>query len=214
MLYGGIEAGGTKFVCGIGNEQLQVIERKSFPTTTPEETMEQVFDFFDKYKGNIASIGVGAFGPIDIQIESRTYGYITNTPKLAWQNYHFVGALENALSVPIYWTTDVNAACYGEYMAGYGKGKNSVLYYTVGTGVGGGAVVDGKIVAGFSHPEMGHMLLQRHNEDQFEGICPFHHDCLEGLASGPAIEKRFGRKAQTISFDHPYWTIEADYLAQ
>lgn len=214
MLYGGIEAGGTKFVCGIGNEQLQVIERKSFPTTTPEETMKQVFDFFDKYKGNIASIGVGAFGPIDIQIESRTYGYITNTPKLAWQNYHFVGALENALSVPIYWTTDVNAACYGEYMAGYGKGKNNVLYYTVGTGVGGGAVVGGKIVAGFSHPEMGHMLLQRHNEDQFEGICPFHHDCLEGLASGPAIEKRFGRKAQTISFDHPYWAIEADYLAQ
>lgn len=99
-------------------------------------------------------------------------------------------------------------------MAGYGKGKNSVLYYTVGTGVGGGAVVDGKIVTGFSHPEMGHMLLQRHNEDQFEGICPFHHDCLEGLASGPAIEKRFGRKAQTISFDHPYWAIEADYLAQ
>lgn len=154
MLFGGIEAGGTKFVCGVSDEQLQIIERVSFPTTTPAETMAQVLTFFDQYQGQLQGIGVGSFGPIDIKENSATYGYITSTPKLPWQQYDFVGTLKAAYDLPIAWTTDVNAACYGEYVAGHGQGLESVIYYTIGTGVGGGAVVQGEFLAGFSHPEM------------------------------------------------------------
>lgn len=214
MLFGGIEAGGTKFVCGVSDEQLQIIERVSFPTTTPAETMAQVLTFFDQYQGQLQGIGVGSFGPIDIKENSATYGYITSTPKLPWQQYDFVGTLKAAYDLPIAWTTDVNAACYGEYVAGHGRDLESVIYYTIGTGVGGGAVVQGEFLAGFSHPEMGHMLMQPHPDDDFAGNCPFHHNCLEGLAAGPAIEKRLGVKAQTLAPEEPFWKIEADYLAQ
>lgn len=214
MYYGGIEAGGTKFVCGVSDNELNLVERISFPTTTPTETMAQVLTFFKKYQEELAGIGVGSFGPIDIQTDSLTYGYITTTPKVAWQNYDFVGTLKKALEVPIAWTTDVNAACFGEYVAGHGQGLKSVVYYTIGTGVGGGAVLNGRFVEGFSHPEMGHMLLQRHQKDAYLGNCPFHGECLEGLAAGPAIEKRLGKKAQNLTADDPFWQIEADYIAQ
>lgn len=139
-LFGGIEAGGTKFVCSVGNNDLEIIERASYPTTTPEETMALVIGFFKKYADQLMSIGVGSFGPIDIHRDSKTYGYITSTPKLAWQNYNFVGALKKEFDLPIAWTTDVNAACYGEYVKGRGDGVNSVVYYTIGTGIGGGAL--------------------------------------------------------------------------
>ncbi len=214
MYYGGIEAGGTKFVCGVSDEELNLVERISFPTTTPKETMAQVLAFFKAYQGKLAAIGVGSFGPIDVQKDSPTYGRITTTPKSAWQHYDFVGTLKGALGLPIAWTTDVNAACFGEYVAGHGRGLKSVVYYTIGTGVGGGAVLDGRFVEGFSHPEMGHMLLQRHQEDTYQGNCSFHGDCLEGLAAGPAIEKRLGKKAQKLAVDDPFWHIEADYIAQ
>ena len=214
MYYGGIEAGGTKFVCGVSDNELNLVERISFPTTTPTETMAQVRTFFKKYQEELAGIGVGSFGPIDIQTDSLTYGYITTTPKVAWQNYDFVGTLKKALEVPIAWTTDVNAACFGEYVAGHGQGLKSVVYYTIGTGVGGGAVLNGRFVEGFSHPEMGHMLLQRHQKDAYLGNCPFHGECLEGLAAGPAIEKRLGKKAQNLTADDPFWQIEVDYIAQ
>lgn len=214
MVLGSIEAGGTKFVCAIG-DNLEIIERVNFPTTTPDETMNSVVDFFKQYENDLESIGVGSFGPIDIHHESDTYGYITSTPKLAWQNFNFVGALKNALNdIPVAWTTDVNAACYGEYVAGRGTGLNSVVYYTIGTGVGGGALQDGNFVEGFSHPEMGHMLVCRHSKDTFEGNCPFHHGCLEGMAAGPAIEQRVGRKGQELSKNDPVWDIEAFYIAQ
>lgn len=214
MLLGGIEAGGTKFVCGVSDENLHIIDRASFPTTTPVETMAQVLAFFDGYQDQLRGIGVGSFGPIDINLHSKTYGYITSTPKLPWQQYDFVGALKEAYNLPIAWTTDVNAACYGEVVAGHGQGLSSVIYYTIGTGVGGGAVVKGEFLEGFSHPEMGHMLMQRHPEDDFSGICPFHGNCLEGLAAGPAIEKRLGVKAQNLAPTDSFWQIEADYLAQ
>lgn len=214
MVYGSIEAGGTKFVCAIGNNKLEILERVSFPTTTPDETMRQVVDFFSQYQDQLESIGVGSFGPIDIHRNSETYGYITSTPKLAWQNFDFVGTLKKHFNLPIAWTTDVNAACYGEYVSGNGKGMRSVVYYTVGTGIGGGALQNGVFVEGFSHPEMGHMLVKRHPEDPFVGNCPFHHDCLEGMAAGPAIEKRTGTKGQDLSSDDPVWEIEADYIAQ
>lgn len=213
-MYGGIEAGGTKFVCVVGNEELEILERASFPTTTPEKTIASVISFFKKYQNELESIGVGSFGPIDIHRESATYGYITSTPKLAWQNFDFVGTLKRDFDVPISWTTDVNAACYGEYISGNGKGLSSVAYYTIGTGIGGGALQEGHFIEGFSHPEMGHMLVKRHPQDSFIGNCPFHHDCLEGMAAGPAIEKRSGKKGQELTADDPIWEIEADYIAQ
>lgn len=214
MLYGSIEAGGTKFVCAIGNERLKIIERVSFPTLSPEETMKVVIDFFNRFRKDLCGIGVGSFGPIDIHEDSLTYGYITSTPKIAWQNFDFVGCLKKEFEIPISWTTDVNAAAYGEYVAGKGRDCSSVVYYTVGTGIGGGAIQNGKFVQGFSHPEMGHVLVRKHEEDSFEGNCPFHSDCLEGLAAGPAIEKRAGKKGQAIALDSSIWKYEAYYLAQ
>lgn len=214
MLYGSIEAGGTKFVCAIGNESLEIVERVSFPTTVPKETMTQVIDFFNNYKEELVAIGVGSFGPIDIHQDSETYGFITSTPKLAWQNYDFVGTLKAAFDVPVAWTTDVNAAAYGEYVFGNGKGLSSVVYYTIGTGVGGGALQEGRFVEGFSHPEMGHMMVVPHVDDDFAGSCPFHGNCLEGMAAGPAVEQRNGRKGQDIPEDDPFWEIEASYIAQ
>ena len=214
MIYGAIEAGGTKFVCAVGTEELTILERVSFPTTTPVETMKQVIDFFKPFKEQLAGIGVGCFGPIDIQCKSTSFGHITSTPKLAWQNFNFVGTLKQYFNIPIEWTTDVNAACYGEYVAGSGKGLAGVAYFTVGTGIGGGALFNGTFVEGFSHPEMGHMLIKRHPKDNFSGNCPFHQDCLEGMAAGPAIEKRLGVKGQNLLADDSFWQIEAFYLAQ
>lgn len=214
MLYGSIEAGGTKFVCAVGNEKLEIVERVSFPTTTPAETMPLVIGFFNKYKEDLVAIGVGSFGPIDIRPDSETYGFITSTPKLAWQNYNFLGAMKEAFDIPMAWTTDVNAAAYGEYAFGNGQGTKSMVYYTIGTGVGAGAIQDGNFIEGFSHPEMGHVLVVPHKDDDFEGSCPFHGNCLEGMAAGPAIEKRNGRKGQDIPEDDPFWEIEAEYIAQ
>ena len=214
-ILGSIEAGGTKFVCAIGNQNLEILERVSFPTTTPEETMKLVIDFFKIYQEDLGSIGIGSFGPIDIHPDSPTYGYITSTPKQAWQDFDFVGSLKNTFeNMPVAWTTDVNAACYGEYIAGSGRDLNSVVYFTIGTGVGGGALQNGVFVEGFSHPEMGHMQVQRHPDDSFEGTCVFHGNCLEGVAAGPAIEKRTGEKGQNLKADDPLWDIEAFYIAQ
>lgn len=214
MRYGAIEAGGTKFVCAIGNSELEILERVSFPTTTPAETMAAVIAFFKQHESKLESIGVGSFGPIDIHQESETYGFITSTPKLVWQNFDFVGTLKKHFDVPVAWTTDVNAACYGEYVAGHGQGFSSIVYYTIGTGIGGGAIQDGHFVEGFSHPEMGHMLVRRHPEDRFAGNCLFHHDCLEGMAAGPAIEKRTGTKGQSLSDSDSTWEMESYYIAQ
>ncbi|MBO0476232.1 ROK family protein [Vagococcus sp. DIV0080] len=212
--YGSVEAGGTKFVCAVSDENLTIIERVSFPTTTPEETMEQVIAFFSRYENSLASIGTGSFGPIDINKESPTYGYITSTPKLAWQHYDLLGTMKNHFNIPIAFTTDVNAACYGEYRLGSAKGKSNVVYYTVGTGIGGGAIQKDQFIEGFSHPEMGHMLVKPHSKDNFKGKCPFHNNCLEGMASGPAIEERLGQTGDRLSEEDPFWETEALYLAQ
>lgn len=215
MLYGAIEAGGTKFVCAVGNAQLEVIERVSFETLNPGETMPQVVSFFKKYETELSSIAVGSFGPIDIHPESKTYGYITSTPKIPWRNFDFIGYLKrNFEKIPFYWTTDVNAAAYGEYIAGHGQGHSLVVYYTVGTGIGGGALQNGRFIEGFSHPEMGHMIVRNHPDDHFKGNCPYHQNCLEGMAAGPAIEKRIGIKGQDLKEDHPFWDMEAFYIAQ
>ncbi|MBO0470189.1 ROK family protein [Enterococcus sp. DIV0242_7C1] len=210
--YGSIEAGGTKFVCAVADEELLIIERISIPTTLPEETLAQVFDFFDRYE--LKGLGVGSFGPIDVNEQSETYGYITSTPKNGWRNIDLLGLLKARYALPIAWTTDVNAAAYGEMHLGAGRNTQNCLYLTVGTGVGGGAVVQGSILHGFSHPEMGHISVTRHPEDSFESTCPYHDHCLEGLAAGPAVEKRTGVKGQLVAADHAVWELEAFYLAQ
>jgi fructokinase len=212
MVIGAIEAGGTKFVCGIGNEDGVITERVSIPTTTPEETLAEVAAFFkDK---QVDALGVGSFGPVDLDESSSTYGFITSTPKPHWNNFDLVGELKKHFSVPIGFDTDVNAAALGESLWGAAKGLDSCLYMTVGTGIGVGALVEGKLVHGLTHPEMGHIMVRRHEDETFPGRCPFHGDCLEGLAAGPAIEDRWGKKGHELEGSPEVWEMEAHYLAQ
>ncbi|WP_138493300.1 ROK family protein [Paenibacillus pinistramenti] len=211
-MLGAIEAGGTKFVCGIGTKDGEVLDRVSFPTTTPEETMGKVIAYFkDK---QLDALGVGSFGPIDPVLDSDTYGYITTTPKPHWSNYNIVGALKKEFNVPVGFDTDVNGAALGESLWGAAKGADSCIYITVGTGIGVGAMIGGMLVHGLSHPEMGHIYVRRHAEDTFKGTCPYHGDCLEGVAAGPAIGQRQGVPAGELPADHPAWDMEAYYLAQ
>ena len=207
-----IEAGGTKFVCAVSDLDLNIIDKLSFPTGDPKETIEKVVEFFDQYK-NIQAMGIGSFGPIDIDRDSSSYGYITSTPKLEWKNFNFLGEIKKYYNIAIGWTTDVNAACLGEYRLGAARDKSSAIYLTIGTGIGGGAIVDGKFLEGFSHPEMGHIMVRRHWGDSFRGSCPYHGDCLEGLASGPSIEKRY-RRAESLEEDNEIWDIVSYYIAQ
>jgi fructokinase len=212
MVIGGVEAGGTKFICAVGDENGNVIERIQFPTTIPLETMPQVIDFFKKFA--VQAIGVGSFGPIDINPASPTYGHITTTPKTKWRNFPIIQTIKKALDVPIGFNTDVNAAALGEAASGAAKGLDSCLYITVGTGIGAGAVVNGQLLQGFSHPEMGHILIRRHPNDSYAGKCPYHRDCFEGLASGPAIEERWGKKGSELANQREVWELEAFYIAQ
>lgn len=213
-IFGGIEAGGTKFLCGIGTgpDNLEVV---SFPTTTPDETVPQAIRFFrQRAGGRMSALGIASFGPIDLDPASTTYGRITTTPKLLWRHYDFAGALAKAIAVPIGWDTDVNAAALAERRWGAAQDVEDCLYLTVGTGIGGGAVVRGRPVHGMMHPEMGHIRVPHDRQhDPFEGSCPFHGDCLEGLASGPAVRQRWGIPAEDLPMDHPAWALEAHYLA-
>ncbi|MED4203615.1 ROK family protein [Neobacillus mesonae] len=211
-MYGAIEAGGTKFVCAVGDESGTIIERVKIPTTVPEETMAEVIAFFKKYE--LDAIGIGSFGPVDVNPESETYGMITSTPKLAWRHFPFVQAMKDAFPVPIGFNTDVNAAALGEAVHGAAKGLDSCLYITVGTGIGAGAVVQGRLLQGLSHPEMGHILVRRHPDDEYQGKCPYHGDCLEGLAAGPAIEERWGEKGINLVDRMEVWDLEGYYIAQ
>lgn len=213
MLIGALEAGGTKMVCSIGTPQGGVLQRASFPTVSPEVTVPQIVDFLGKF--DIAALGIGSFGPLDLNPASPTYGNITLTPKLEWKGYPLLAELKKQLGVPAAIDTDVNAAALAEYEMGAGRGLSSVLYVTVGTGIGGGLVIGGEMVHGLVHPEIGHMMLApQENDPMPDGICPFHRHCLEGLASGPAIEKRWGLSAKLMTEDHPAWDLEATYLAQ
>jgi len=211
-MLGGIEAGGTKFVCAVGDEKGNIVDRIQIPTTVPAETIPKVIKFFNQF--DIDAIGIGSFGPIDVNLESPTYGYITSTPKTAWKDYPFVQTLKDSFAVPIGFNTDVNAAALGEATLGAAKGLDSCLYITVGTGIGAGAIVQGKLLQGLSHPEMGHILLRRHPNDPYPGKCPYHNDCLEGLAAGPAIEERWGAKGVNLVERTEVWEMEGYYLAQ
>ncbi|MFT8318173.1 MAG: ROK family protein [Sporolactobacillus sp.] len=211
-MLGSIEAGGTKFVVAVGTGEGQIKESLTVPTTKPQETIGKVLDFLSQF--SVEAIGVGSFGPIDVNEQSDTYGYITSTPKEGWRNYNFVGALKERFSVPVAWTTDVNEAGFAEYKMGAAKGTQSCLYLTVGTGIGGGFISQGQLLSNFGHPEMGHILLRRHPQDSFEGLCPYHKNCLEGMASGPAVEKRWGDEGRNLADKSEVWQLEAYYLAQ
>jgi fructokinase len=215
-LYGGVEAGGTKFVCCVASGPGNIVEEVRFATTAPEETLKKTIQFFEPFvqDGRIRSIGVGSFGPIDLDPASSTYGYITATPKPGWSNTDVRGILERALKVHIVIESDVNAAAVGEAMWGASRGLEPSLYLTIGTGIGGGYIKEGRPLLGLVNPEMGHLRIPHDRErDPFEGNCPFHGDCFEGLANGPAIEKRLGIKGALIPETDPYWDIEADYIA-
>lgn len=209
---GGIEAGGSKFLCATGSDP-QDAEVAEFPTTTPQETIGQVIEFF-RVRAPITAIGIASFGPIDPNPESPTFGYITSTPKPGWRNFDFAGAVGSALGIPVAFDTDVNAAALAESRWGAARSLRSFIYVTVGTGIGGGAVIDGRLLHGRTHPEMGHIRVP-HNRarDPFPGCCPYHGDCLEGLAAGPAIEARWGRPGHLLPDGHPAWDLQAEYLA-
>ena len=212
-LLGGIEGGGTKFVCAIGTGPDDIRSEIRFPTTTPEETLGKAIDFFKSEK-ELAAIGFASFGPIDPAPDSSTFGHILSTPKLGWSNVDVVSPLKRALNLPIGFDTDVNAAALSESRWGAGQNADPVLYLTVGTGIGGGVMVNGKLLHGLLHPEMGHNPLPHDWEkDSFAGNCPFHGDCFEGMAAGPAIENRWGQKAENLPPDHPAWELEAHYIA-
>jgi fructokinase len=213
-VFGGIEAGGTKFVCGIGTcpDDLEV---HSFLTGAPVDSVTQVIQFFhDKARPKLTALGIASFGPIDLNRTSPTYGYLTTTPKTAWRNFDLVGALTKALAVPIAFETDVNAAALAEAEWGASQDVTNSVYITVGTGIGGGVVVNGEVVHGLLHPEIGHVpVVHNLEKDPFAGVCPYHGDCLEGLASGPALSKRWGCPAESLPATHPAWELEAGYLA-
>lgn len=211
--FGALEAGGTKMVCAIGNEDGKILERISLPTRTPENTMPEMLSFFQGKE--LAGIGIGCFGPVDLDRSSPTYGSILSTPKLSWRNFPIVQRFEKALGVPVGFDTDVNAAALGEAVWGCTRDVSTSIYITVGTGVGMGVIINGKPHHGMMHPEAGHLFVARHPDDPMpQGVCPYHPNCLEGLASGPAIERRWGKKAQELSDRPEVWTLEAYYIAQ
>ena len=212
MLIGGIEAGGTKMVCAVGDENGVIKDRSSFPTRQPEETFADMIAYYRNW--DIQALGIGCFGPLDLNRQSRTYGYITKTPKPGWGNCDIVGAFKDALGVPVGFDTDVNGAVLGEVTWGAAKGLDSAIYITIGTGVGVGVYVNGGLLHGLVHPEGGHILLIRHPKDTYEGKCPFHKNCVEGLAAGPSIEARWGKKAAELADRDEVWEMEAYYIAQ
>ena len=212
MSFGGIEAGGTKWVCGVADQPGRPDKVDSFPTTSPAETVARAVRFFAE-NGPVEALGVGAFGPVDIRPDSPAWGTITTTPKPGWGDTEVVAPLRSGLGVPIVLDTDVNVAALGEWRWGAAAGLDDFCYITVGTGIGGGAIINGRLVHGLLHPELGHMRIPHdRSRDPFDGICPYHGDCLEGLASGEAIRQRWGRPGQELS-GPAVWEVEAEYIA-
>jgi fructokinase len=212
-MFGAIEAGGTKFVCAIGTGPGD-LETIQIPTTSPAATIGAAIDFFRGRRSELRAIGIASFGPVDLNVDSWTYGYITSTPKPGWRNVDLAGAVRKSLDLPVGFDTDVNGAALGEARWGAARKLSDFLYLTVGTGIGGGAITEGRVVHGLMHPEMGHIRVPHDRaRDPFEGACPFHGDCLEGLASGPAIQARWGIPGSDLPAGHPGIALEASYLA-
>ena len=216
-LVGAIEAGGTKFVCGVGTGPHD-LSRKTFATTErPADVLSAASEWLraeERRRGKLAAIGVGSFGPVDLEPGSPRYGYVTSTPKMGWANSDVLGPLRAAFpGIPAAFDTDVNAAAFGELCWGAARGLSDFVYITVGTGIGAGGMTGGQLLHGLLHPEMGHMRIPRAVRDRFEGACPFHGDCWEGLCSGPALEKRYGVPSEELDEAHPCWPLAAEYIA-
>lgn len=214
-LYGSVEAGGTKFVCAVGDENYQVIEKVQFPTTTPYETIDKTIAFFKRFEADLAAVAIGSFGPIDIDQNSDTYGFITSTPKPNWANVDLLGLLAKDFKIPFYFTTDVNSSAYGEALVR--PHVKSLVYYTIGTGIGAGAIQNGDFIGGAGHTEAGHVYVAPHPRDtakEFVGVCPYHNGCLEGMAAGPSLEARTGVRGELIEQNSEVWDIQAYYIAQ
>ncbi|MES0362151.1 MAG: ROK family protein [Anaerolineales bacterium] len=216
-LFAGIEAGGTKWICMIAASPEDIRATSRLPTTQPAETIGAAIEFIQSYTqlhGKLKGLGIGSFGPLDLDSDSPTYGYLTTTPKPGWANTDLVSPIQEALELPLGIDTDVNTAALGESRWGAAQGLSDFIYLTIGTGIGGGGMVNAGLIHGLVHPEMGHLRIPHDWEaDPFPGVCPYHGDCLEGLATGPAIEARWGQKGETLPRDHPAWQLEAHYLA-
>jgi fructokinase len=217
-IYGGIEAGGTKFVCVIGSDPNSILQTERIDVTGPAETIGAALAFFRRAADagiRLDALGIGSFGPVELREGHPRWGWITTTPKPGWSDTDLVGPFAAEFGVPVAFDTDVNAAALGEGRWGAASGLRSFIYLTVGTGIGGGAVVDGRLVRGLGHPEMGHIAVPRHRDDPFSGACPFHGDCFEGMAAGPALAKRFGRRGETLdgADRETATTLVAFYLA-
>jgi fructokinase len=217
VIYGGIEAGGTKIVCAVGSGPEHLLAETRYATTRAVPNIAQAIQFFRAQQpvhGRLAAIGIGSFGPLDPRPASPSFGHITSTPKPGWQGADFAGPFRQAFGVPVGFDTDVNAAALGEWRWGAGQRLGTLLYLTIGTGIGGGLIVNGRVHHGLLHPEMGHIPVPHDRQaDPFDGSCPYHGDCLEGLASGPAIERRWGQRGETLPVNHPAWALQARYLS-
>ena len=212
-----LESGGTKMVAALARGPDEILFRESIPTTSPDETIARLIHFYQRSFSQTVQpevLAIGTFGPAELDLQSPQYGFITSTPKPYWAQTDLVGPFKKALGLPVVFETDVAAALMGEAKWGAARGMEHVAYFTVGTGIGGSLMMGGRLIHGVGHSEMGHMRLARHPDDHFEGACPFHRDCLEGLASGTAMKKRWNVPAQELPADHPGWRIEAHYLAQ
>jgi fructokinase len=214
-VYGGIETGGTKCVCAIGTTPDNLVKTQ-FATTTPDESIKKAIGFFKSNSSlkQLTAIGIASFGPLDLNLRSPTYGYITTTPKDSWSNIDIVEKIRSQLNVPVSIDTDVNGAALGEQVWGAAQGLDTFIYLTVGTGIGGGGMVNGGLMHGLLHPEMGHIRIPHDwQKDPYRGCCPYHGDCLEGLASGKSIELRWRQSPEKLPPDHPAWELGASYLA-
>ena len=216
-LYAAIEGGGTKFICAVMDADRRILSEARFPCQSPSETIANCLNFFQTTQsqlGPFSALGIASFGPLDPRPNSPDYGKILATPKPGWANTDLVSPFAETLGLPVAFDTDVNGAVLAESLWGAGKGLKNLVYYTIGTGIGGGVIAENRLIHGLMHPEMGHMYLPHdYTHDSFSGICPFHRDCFEGLASGPAIEARWGLKGYELPADHPAWILEAHYIA-
>jgi fructokinase len=213
--FGGMEGGGTKFICAVASSPDEVVDEVRFPTTTPDETLGQAIAFFQKHTGKLVAIGLAPFGPLDLDEASPTYGHVTATPKSGWSGADVLGRFRGKFQIPLAFDLEVGAAAFGEYFwVPENRKLDTLVYFTIGTGIGAGVIIQGRLVHGLVHPEAGHMRIPHdRKKDPFPGICPFHGDCFEGLASGPALGQRWRRPADTLPEEHPAWELEAGYIA-
>ncbi len=220
MLYGALETGGSRTICAVGDESGQVLEKEVIITSTPDETMAKVLEYFraklevPEGEEAICALGVGSFGPVDVRKHSKTYGNVLNTPKIAWRNYPIVQTLKDALNIPVGLDTDVNAALLGEVVWGAAKGLSDAVYIKIGAGIGMGAISGGHLIHGMLHPEIGHIKMVRVEGDTYKGHCPNHGACFEGMACGPAIHDRWGKSPKELADNAQVWEFEARYISQ